>query len=67
MEKLTSFDRDLLLQVLRHYMPQDVRRKVMEALPLQYNRWMEAEIMVVGQRPAPREEGAIEMVIPVGS
>ena len=40
MTRLTSLQKDLLLQVVANYMQSDLRQTIMRELPDAYNAWM---------------------------
>lgn len=42
---MTDHEKDLVLEVVKHYLPMDLRAKVMREIPLAYNAWMGMEVM----------------------
>jgi hypothetical protein len=44
---MSNHDKDQVLAVLKYYLPQDLRRKVMLEVPRAYNAWMGAEYVRV--------------------
>lgn len=42
---MTGHEKDLVLAVLKHHLPQDLRHKVMREIPQAYNAWMGREHM----------------------
>lgn len=47
MPKMTTHQMEQLLHCLKHYLPMEVRHKVMQEVPQAYNAWMEHEVVRV--------------------
>ena len=58
MEKLDTFDKEMLLHWLKQHLTAEQRHKLMGQLPMAYNRWMGSVVVTVqhaddGRRVAP--------------
>lgn len=58
MEKLSRHEMELLLASVAYYMGPELRCKVMQELPLAYNKWMGHEVMTVALKTEPADAKA---------
>lgn len=50
-ERMTDHQKNQLLDALMHYLPMDVRRKVMHEVPQAYNAWCGREVVSTTVNP----------------